>query len=303
MEIKTKQHKIFPLLCGLLVVIACCFRTMAVLKESDPQIPPEEIEPFIYLLRKDGEERDLWESIIEPDITYVEIDNRCGANFDKELLFQKENRIQITEEPCVLIIHTHGSEAYVDQEGYRSTDPSKNVIRVGQEIADRLNRAGIPTIHDRTAHDVTEGYDLAYEQAAQAIATYLDIYPSIQVVIDVHRDAASDGQGGQKGIYGQIGEESAAALLLVMGTDTGELPHENWQDNLSFAMQLQACLDEKAPGIMRPTSLRGARYNEHFTPCSVLLEVGAAGNTMEEALRSGGFFGDCLAQLLWSMDR
>ena len=85
-----------------------------------------------------------------------------------------------------------------------------------------------------------------------------------------------------------------------MGTDTAELPHENWKENLSFATQLQAYLSGSAPGLMRPTSLRAARYNEHFTSCSVLLEVGAAGNSMEEALRSAEFFADRLAELLRS---
>ena len=148
---------------------------------------------------------------------------------------------------------------------------------------------------------MTQGYDGAYEQAAIAIAEYLDKYPQIRAVIDVHRDAASDGQGGQKAVSARIAGEEAAGLLLVMGTDTADLPHENWQENLAFAMELQAYLDAGATGLMRPISLRAARYNEHFTPCSILLEVGAAGNTMEEALRSARYFGDRLANLLWRL--
>ena len=97
--------------------------------------------------------------------------------------------------------------------------------------------------------------------------------------------------------------QSAAGLMLVMGTDTPELPHEGWQDNLAFALNLQSYIEGSAPGLMRKLSLRGARYNEHFTSCSVLLEVGSAGNTLEEAIRSGVFFGEKLGELLRTLTR
>ncbi len=303
MEVKSKRDRLFSVLCGCLVLMACCFRTAAVLKEDRPLPIDEEIRTFIYATTEPTEEpaETYIGETIKTDPSLVRIDNRSGQEISVEELLNMPLSLTVTEEPCVLILHTHGTEAYRDQEGYRSTDPEHNVIRIGKAIADRLNEAGIPTVHDTTAHDLTDGYDAAYEEAAVAIAAYLDKYPTIQVVIDVHRDAASDGQGGQKAISAQIEGEAAAGLLLVMGTHTSELPHENWRENLAFAMRLQAYLEEETVGLMRPTSLRAARYNEHFTPCSVLLEVGAAGNTMEEALCSGEYFGDALARLLWSL--
>ncbi len=291
------------MLCGMLILISCCFRSAAILRESAPLHKTTEFESFVYVTKGETmttENRPPWEEL-KPNLPDVQIDNRSGSVFDQDALFSKDISVAITDSPCVLILHTHGSEAYRDQEGYRSSDPDKSVIRVGKEIADRLNEAGIPTIHDTTAHDMTCGYDLAYEQAATAIAANLDKYPGIQVVIDVHRDAASDGQGGQKPISAEIAGEVAAGLLLVMGTDTPDLPHENWEENLAFAIRLQAYLSGNASGLMRPISLRSARYNEHFTPCSVLLEVGAAGNSMEEALRSARYFGDRLGELLKSL--
>lgn len=299
LETKRKQHRAYPIFCGLLVLMACCFRTAAVLKEESPSPLSVGIETYIYATEGELESwaETLRETVI-PELSPVEIDNRCGADFSMEELLQKKISLQRTEGPCVLILHTHGTEAYGDQPEYRSTDPEKNVIRIGTKIAECLNKAGIPTIHDTTAHDATGGYDRAYEEAEKAIAAYLDKYPGIQVVIDIHRDAASDGQGGQKAVSAKINGEDGAALLMVMGTDTAELPHENWQENLAFAIQLQSYLSREAPGLMRPISLRGARYNEHFTRCSILLEVGAAGNTMEEALCSAEFFGDRLAELL-----
>ncbi len=299
MEVKVRGQRVFPFLCGLLVVIACCFRTAAILKEDKLPHGVTEVESFVYMTAEETQTLpQSTEQSPPPEIAMPEIDNRSGAEFDGEALLGKELSLSVTQEPCVLIIHTHGSEAYRDQPDYRSEDPTQNVIRVGKEIADRLNEGGIPTIHDTRAHDLTEGYNYAYDCAAQAIRDYLDKYPSIRVVIDVHRDAASDGQGGQKAFPARIHGEEAAGLLLVMGTDTAELPHENWQENLAFAMRLQAYLSGDAPDLMRPISLRGARYNEHFTSCSVLLEVGSAGNTMEEALRSAGYFGQCLVRLL-----
>lgn len=303
MEVKIRGQKLFPLLCGLLVVIACCFRTTAILQEDKSWVSPPELPTYVYMTREQSEMPvRVTEEQGAAELSMPRIDNRSGADFDGEALLRKELHFPVTEEPCVLIIHTHGSEAYRDQEGYRCEDPEQNVIRVGREIADSLNAAGIPTIHDTTAHDLTDGYDRAYEQTEEAIEAYLDKYPTIRMVIDVHRDAASDGQGGQKPISCNLHGEEVAGLMLVMGTDTAELPHENWRENLAFAMQLQAYLTEDASELMRPISLRSARYNEHFTPCSILLEVGSAGNTMEEALLSGRYFGEGLAGFIKAME-
>lgn len=317
MEIKDKERRLVPILCGLLVLMACCFRTGAVLQEREPTVPQKEVAPFIYMPgdREEGRPTEIGEtqgsteyqiyetsapSLLSSKPSQEDIDDRCGAEPDIEAILQKEISLSVSEEPCVLILHTHGTEAYADCAGYRSEDEGENVIRVGKEIAEALNAAGIPTIHDTTAYDMEAGYNAAYDRAAEAIAAYLDKYPGIQVVIDVHRDAASDGQGGQKPLWADLQGERAAAMMLVMGTDTPELPHENWEENLSFALKLQSYIEEGNPGIMRKISLRGARYNEHFTSCSILLEVGSAGNTMEEALRSGAYFGARLAEFLQS---
>ncbi|MBP3412745.1 MAG: stage II sporulation protein P [Oscillospiraceae bacterium] len=295
MQIKSKQQLRYRWLCALLILTACCFRTAAVLLEAPVQTPSPQygLHPYSPSSPKEPLRDEL-----SLDSSLVEIDNRCAVFFDQEALFKEPISMEITELPCILIVHTHGSEAYVDAEDYRSSDPQQNVVRVGAEIAMQLNKAGIPTLHDRTLHDETSGYNDAYGQAASAIAAYLEAYPSIQMVIDVHRDAASDGQGGQKALTTELDGKAAAQLLLVLGTDTSELPHPNWQQNLSFAMKLQAHLSSRAPSLMRKTSLRAARYNEHFTPNSILLEVGAAGNTMEEALRSAAYFAQGLAELL-----
>jgi stage II sporulation protein P len=150
------------------------------------------------------------------------------------------------------------------------------MLRIGQEIAQILNQSGIPALHDTTMHDAS-GYDAAYERTEVAISAYLEQYPSICMVIDVHRDAAQASDGSQISRTTILNGQEMAQLLLVMGTDTAELPHPNWEQNLSFALKLQAYIAQSAPDLMRPLMLRAARYNELLTPQSILLEVVTAG--------------------------
>ena len=298
---KNKQQLHYYKLCALLILLACCLRTVAVLTEPQETLElPSEIsmERFPYSMPEDVPPSEVF---LAPDVSLVDIDNRCGAVFHAQELFDRELSFSLTDEPCVLIIHTHGSEAYADTAGYRSTDPEENMVRIGKEVADYLNAVGISTVHDTTLHDETAGYDRAYAQAATSISAYLDQYPTIQMVIDIHRDAVEDERGNQKAVRTLVQEQSYAQLLLVMGTDLSGKTHPNWQNNLSFAMKLQAYLRQDYPDLVRQTSLRSSRYNEHFTPLSILLEVGSAGNIQEEALRSATYFAQKLATMLRQM--
>lgn len=302
MELKTKEAWRLRSLCALLLLTACCFRTAAVLWERGSAPPLPEYEHFLLTVgQPQGEPTDPGQTLQSPllflDSSYVDIYNGCDAVFDREALFREPLSLTLSRGPCVLIVHTHGSEAYRDCEDYRSLDPGKNMVSIGAHIADRLNAAGIPTVHDTTLHDVTAGYDLAYEQAAASIEAYLEQYPSIQIVIDIHRDASA-GADGQKPLLTDLNGEQAAQLMLVMGTGSQELPNLRWEDNLSLAMKLQAYFSSLAPGIMRQTNLRSSRYNQHLAPYSLLMEVGSAGNTREEAISTASFIGDHLAQFL-----
>lgn len=233
------------------------------------------------------------------DAALVPVFNQAGASFDAGALITQPLPLTLdVDGPVVLIVHSHASEAYAETGGdHHTTDTAQNVVRVGQALADRLNTAGIPTLHDTTLNDVP-GYNDAYERTAAVIERYLETYPSIQMVIDVHRDAILDSEGNELPLTAELDGAPAAQLLLVMGTDTQALPHPNWQSNLSVALKLQAFCQREAPGLFRNLALRAARYNEHLTPCSLLLEVGASGNTLDEALRSAEFFADQLAALI-----
>lgn len=195
------------------------------------------------------------------------------------------------EAPQVLILHTHGSEAYAGQANYRSTDGSVSVVRVGDELAKVLSAHGLSVVHDRTLYDDPQ-YNGAYYRAEDAIEAYLEKYPGISFILDVHRDALEDKAGHQ---YKVITREDpgCAQVSLVMGSSW-----EGWQENLKLAVAVQQHLTETHPTLMRPLTLRNSDYNEYFTSGSLLVEVGAAGNTLEEALAAARVFGEGLAEVI-----
>ena len=204
----------------------------------------------------------------------------------------------------VLIVHTHTSEAYTPEPGweyqqtaeYRTADPTRSVVRVGEELAMELRRQGVDVIHDATVCDDPD-YPHAYEHSFDVIEAQLAAHPSIQIVLDIHRDAMTDEEGNAVAETCEL-DGGCARLMLVVGTDEGGLPHPNWQENLSFALKLQALLNRSAPGLCRDLSLRTERFNQHFTPCSLLVEVGAAGNTLAQTLPAARYLARAVAELV-----
>ena len=206
-------------------------------------------------------------------------------------------RFRAESAPQVLILHTHGNEAYTLPEGQsyistgrsRTADTRYNVVRVGDEIAAVFEEAGISVLHDRTLHDA-ESYNDSYAHAARAIEKYLADYPSIQFVLDVHRDAIESKDGTVYKVVSEVEGRRAAQVSLVLGTDGSGLPHDRWAENLKLGVLLQQRVTERYPTLMRPMYLRNSRYNEHATCGSLLVEVGAAGNSLEEALYAARLF-------------
>ena len=201
--------------------------------------------------------------------------------------------------PQVLIIHTHGSEAYTMPKGQeyistgtcRTADASVNMIRVGDEVAAVLSSYGISVLHDRVLYD-DPAYDGAYERAADAIRGYLEKYPTLSFVLDVHRDAIEDKAGHQ---YKVITREdpSCAQISLVMGSN-----NDHWLENVKLAVAVQQRLTDTSPTLMRPMTLRNSNYNQHLTTGSMLVEIGTAGNSLSEALRAAQLFAMGFAQVV-----
>ena len=205
----------------------------------------------------------------------------------------------------VLIVHTHGTESYSSAEATtynkndstRSENNSQNVIKVGDEIRKELESQGVNVVHDTTLHDIPS-FNGSYTSALKTINEYLQKYPTIKVVIDVHRDSMVTSTGVKYRPVLQIGNTKAAQMMLVMGSSEGGLEHKNWQINLAFASKLQKRMNDIYPNIMRPIELRPERYNEHATPGSILIEIGSDANSLDQAIVSGKIFADVVAATL-----
>ena len=153
----------------------------------------------------------------------------------------------------------------------------------GQRVAEILEAGGIRVIHDRSLHDYP-AYNDAYANARQSISQILAENPSICLVLDLHRDAAEDENGNQKRSAVTLEGESCARLMMVMGSDKGNLSFPHWEQNLALAVKLQACLEQKYEGLCKPIQLVTSRYNQDLSTGALLIEVGTAGNTHREAL-------------------
>ena len=215
----------------------------------------------------------------------LQLHNLCDLSPDLEALLQQPLQWYLTlPEPTVLILHAHATEGYSDtgSSGYRSREEEENMISIGDHVAQVLARHGITAIHDRTLHDHPD-YNASYGSARASAQSLLAQYPSIQLILDLHRDALEQ-DGKQLAVTATAGEKSCAQLMLVMGTNAGGLAHANWQQNLSLGLKLQTQLEQLWPGITRPMQLRTQRFNQDLLPGALLVEVGAAGNSHREAL-------------------
>ena len=208
--------------------------------------------------------------------------------------------------PQLLIVHSHTTEAYTpaDPSGvawsgdHRSTDLRWGVVRIGDIMADTFSQAGIQVLHDRTLYDYPD-YNGSYSRSLEGIQRHLEAHPSIRFVLDVHRDAIEDKNGTQYKVISDIeGLGSAAQMTLVVGSDGSGLPHPDWMENLRLAVALQNDLLTAYPTLMRPILLRNSRYNQHAAPGSLLVEVGAAGNSPEEAALAGQLFAQRMAAVI-----
>ena len=236
----------------------------------------------------------------------VYINNRSDLELDASIFHETFAAALAEEEgPQVLIVHTHGSEAYTMPPGQeyvpsgesRTTDSQFNVVRVGDEIAAVLEAAGLEVLHDAALHDYPE-YSGAYGRSLETVERYLEEYPTIRFVLDVHRDAISDGDGSPYKVISSVDDRSAAQMSFVIGTDGGGLEHPQWRENLKFAAAVQQELAGRYPTLMRPITVRNSRYNQHTTTGSLLVEMGAAGNSLDEALLSARLLGEALAEVI-----
>jgi stage II sporulation protein P len=250
-----------------------------------------------------------------PDGSYLTdgtaaVNNNTQFSIDIPALLGRAVKKKATADgPQVLIIHTHGSESFLPDERdfyiptdiERTEDTRYNVVRLGKEMAGRLEELGLTVLHDRNIYDYPT-YSGSYGRSLRAIESAIKEHPGIQVVIDIHRDSISTRDGTIFKTVCETAYGKTAQMMFVVGTNGTGLPHEGWRDNLAFAAQVQSRILAKYPTAMRPIHLRKERFNQHATTGSLILEVGTAANSLTEALRAVHLFcdtaGPYLAELL-----
>lgn len=215
-----------------------------------------------------------------------------------------EFTIETDGSPQVLIMHTHTTESFEPYErdaydanfNYRTTDKTLNMVMVGDQIAEQLTAAGIGVIHSDTIHDYPS-YTGSYARSAETVKAILAEYPSIKVVLDIHRDAIG-GDGVIKQPVAEIDGKKACQVMIISGCDDGTMDMPNYMQNFRFASLLQQQMETDYPGLTRPILFDYRKYNQDLTTGSLLIEVGSHGNTLEQAAYAGELIGKSLARAL-----
>ncbi len=240
----------------------------------------------------------------------VYIFNRTDQTFDPAALSAANVNIALGDNsaPQVLIMHTHGTEAYTPNgadvytptDTSRTLDNSQNMIRVGNEMKAVFESMGLSVLHDETPYDYP-AYKGAYSRSGEGVKKYLEQYPSIKIVLDVHRDALIGEDGTVYKTYTTIDGAGVAQVELVLGSPQGG-DHPNWQENLTLAMKLQKSMNTLYPTLARPVSISSPVYNQNLTNGSLLVEVGSHGNTLQESIAGARLFARAAGQVLLSLN-
>ncbi|MBE5955554.1 MAG: stage II sporulation protein P [Lachnospiraceae bacterium] len=228
-------------------------------------------------------------------VTSSELNGEKLASKDLSIDFNKE-------EPKILIYHTHGSENFADS---KNSDKSETIIGTGDELTRILEeKYQIKTYHDRSFYDMINGKldrSKAYTYAGNGVKRILEKFPSIEVVIDLHRDAVKEGTK----LVTKVNGADTAKIMFFNGLsrtakngDITYLQNPNKEDNLAFSLQMQLKAADLYPGLTRKIYLKGYRYNLHLKPRSLLVEVGAQTNTKEEAKNAMEPLAELLYQVL-----
>ena len=206
-------------------------------------------------------------------------------------------------EPTVLIYHSHATECftrspgegYEESSAFRTLSTDYNMVSIGSRVAALLEEGGITVLHDRQLHD-SPSYNSSYIHSRASVQEYLARYPSIRLVLDLHRDASGD-NSNQMTTSATVDGEKSAQLMLVVAAGTDVRPVPRWQENLALGLKLHVQLERIAPGICRYVNLRSSRFNQDLSPGALLVEVGAAGNTHPEALKAADVLAEAILAL------
>ena len=251
-------------------------------EETTPQKSASVLEKTI---RSDGGRTKISEKI--------SLNNETAYTIDAAALTDDKPAFSVAKNAKVLIYHTHTTESYQPDSRHdfvhttpdRTTDTAYNVAAVGECLSKELEKLGIGAVHIKDLYDYPK-YNDSYARSCEGVQAVLAENPDIKIAIDLHRDAITTKEGQKTKITADVGGEKVAQVMLVVGTDELGLAHDNWRTNLKFAADLQRQLLEISPQCARPLNLRTSRFNGHVAPGAVIIEVGAAGNSLSEAKAS-----------------
>ena len=230
--------------------------------------------------------------------------DRTNKGLDPSVFDAGAVHFGLGEGPQILILHSHGSEAYSQNDGdlyqesdaYRTTDCTHNVVRVGEAMAEVFRSQGLQVIHDTNLYDYP-AYNGSYDRSKAAVRDWLAKYPTIRIILDVHRDALVGEDGTVYKAVTRIDGVDTAQVMLVLGSSEGG-EHPNWMQNLSLACRIQESMNTLYPTLARPMTMRSSRYNQQLSNGSLLVEVGTHGNTLQEALAGARLFARAAGQVL-----
>lgn len=244
--------------------------------------------------------------VLETNVKEKYTNNYGSVNIKNETSFALTEDMlvpdaQISNPKKVLIYHTHTCESYTPSEkfwyemtgNYRTTDLNFTVANVGSKLERCLQQLGYTVIHDTTYHDYP-AYSGSYDRSYTTVENILKNNSDTEILFDIHRDAIGDSSYAPTV---KIGEEYAAQLMFVIGTNGGGLEHPNWLQNLKVAIKIQQKANEKYPGLFKPIVLRNSRYNQNLATGASIIEVGATGNTLEQCNNSMKYLADVLHEV------
>ena len=248
-------------------------------------------------------------------VQYINLDNggqvRNCTSLSTDLLYEESKQNfdytidPDSDQPQVLIYHTHATESFelTERDFYdsdfstKTTDPEKSIIAVGDEICMQLEAAGIPYIHDTLVHDYPS-YNGSYQSSRETVQQILEEYPSIKIVLDIHRDGIELEDGTRLSPVTEINGKKAAQIMIISGCDDGTMNMPNYLKNFHFASYLQSKLESSYNGLTRPVLFDYRFYNQDLTTGSLLIEVGSHGNSLDQVKYSGELIGKTLAEII-----
>lgn len=202
-------------------------------------------------------------------------------------------------DPLVAIYQTHAYESYLKSLDLPagapltyavSNDDNKNIVAVGARLARSLADLGIPVVHSQAHHGPQVG---AYVRSRQTAEAMIKQYPSVQVLLDVHRDSQP-----RSITTATVAGQTAARVMIVVAKGSASLKQPNYPKNLEFAKAIYAEANRRYPGLMRPVYEEPARYNQDLLPGAVIFEIGGPENSLDETYRSIDMLSRVLADLL-----